>query len=86
MTKRTKKNITPDQIAAFMPETFQGGWAQFMPVGFVKKLRQFCDDNDILLVVDEVQAGFGRSGKLYSFQHYDVKADLKKLLRISQIG
>ncbi|MCK5758741.1 MAG: aspartate aminotransferase family protein [Clostridiales bacterium] len=71
-----EQNITPDQIAAFMPETFQGGWAQFMPIGFVKKLRKFCDDNDILLVFDEVQAGFGRSGKLYSFQHYDVKADL----------
>ncbi len=71
-----EQNITPDQIAAFMPETFQGGWAQFMPVGFVKKLRKFCDDNDILLVFDEVQAGFGRSGKLYSYQHYDVNADL----------
>jgi len=71
-----EQNITPDQIAAFMPETFQGGWAQFMPVGFVKKLRKFCDDNDILLVFDEVQAGFGRSGKLFSFQHYDVSADL----------
>ncbi len=70
------QGITPDTIAAFMPETFQGGWAQFMPVGFVKRLRKFCDDNDILLIFDEVQAGFGRSGKLYSFQHYGVKADL----------
>lgn len=70
------QGITPDTIAAFMPETFQGGWAQFMPVGFVKRLRKFCDDNDILLIFDEVQAGFGRSGKLYSFQHYNVKADL----------
>ncbi|MBN2852356.1 MAG: aspartate aminotransferase family protein [Clostridia bacterium] len=71
-----EQDITPDQIAAFMPETFQGGWAQFMPVGFVMRLRKFCDDNDILLIFDEVQAGFGRSGKLFSFQHYDVKADL----------
>lgn len=76
MTYLEEQNITPDQIAAFMPETFQGGWAQLMPVGFVKRLRQFCDDNDILLVFDEVQAGFGRSGKLYSFQHYDVSADI----------
>ena len=44
------QGITPDTIAAFMLETFQGGWAQFMPVGFVKKLRQFCDDNDILVL------------------------------------
>ncbi|HPJ21088.1 MAG TPA: aspartate aminotransferase family protein [Clostridia bacterium] len=71
-----EQGIKPEQIAAFMPETFQGGWAQFMPVGFVQRLRRFCDDNDILLIFDEVQAGFGRSGKLYSYQHYEVKADL----------
>ncbi len=76
MTYLEEQKITPDQIAAFMPETFQGGWAQLMPKGFVKRLRQFCDDNDILLVFDEVQAGFGRSGKLYSFLHYDVSADV----------
>jgi len=71
-----EQNIKPEQIAAFMPETFQGGWAQLMPVGFVKRLRKFCDDNDILLIFDEVQAGFGRTGKLYSYQHYGVDADL----------
>ncbi len=66
----------PDQIAGFMPETFQGGWVQLMPKGFVKLLRKFCDDNGILLCFDEVQAGAGRSGKFFAYQHYDVKADL----------
>ncbi|MFO7637501.1 MAG: aspartate aminotransferase family protein [Clostridia bacterium] len=71
-----QQGITPDTIAAFMPETFQGGWVQFMPVGFAKRLREFCDRHDILLIFDEVQAGFGRSGKLFSYQHYGIHADL----------
>jgi 4-aminobutyrate aminotransferase/diaminobutyrate-pyruvate transaminase/4-aminobutyrate aminotransferase/(S)-3-amino-2-methylpropionate transaminase len=71
-----EQNIKPSQIAGIMPETFQGGWVQLMPVGFAKRLREFCDKNDILLIFDEVQAGFGRSGKLFAFQHYGVSADL----------
>jgi 4-aminobutyrate aminotransferase-like enzyme len=71
-----QKGIKPQHIAGIMPETFQGGWVQLMPVGFAGKLRQFCDKYDIILVFDEVQAGFGRSGKLFAFEHYGVKADL----------
>ena len=70
------QNIKPENIAGIMPETFQGGWVQLMPVGFTKKLREFCDKYNILLVFDEVQAGFGRSGRLFSFQHYGVVPDL----------
>ena len=66
-------------IAAFLGETFQGGWVQLMPKGFVKRLREFCDKHDILLVFDEIQAGFGRTGKLFGFQHYDVVPDLMLL-------
>lgn len=71
-----EKNVNPRHIAGIMPETFQGGWVQLMPVGFAKKLREFCDRYNIVLTFDEVQAGFGRSGKLFSFQHYGVVPDL----------
>lgn len=71
-----EQNIKPSHIAGIMPETFQGGWVQLMPVGFAKLLREFCDKHNILLAFDEVQAGFGRSGKLFAFQHYGIKADL----------
>lgn len=74
--KYLDKVAKPEEIAGFMPETFQGGWVQLMPKGFVKLLRKFCDDNGILLCFDEVQAGYGRSGKFFAYQHYDVKADL----------
>ncbi len=71
-----EQNIKPEQIAGIIPETFQGGWVQLMPVGFAKRLRDFCDRHNIALVFDEVQAGFGRSGKLFAFEHYGIKADI----------
>lgn len=71
-----KEHINPEHIAGIMSETFQGGWVELMPAGFAQKLRQFCDKYNILLVFDEVQAGFGRTGKLFAFQHYGVVPDL----------
>ena len=71
-----EQNIKPGEIAGIMPETFQGGWVQMMPPGYARILREFCNQYDILLVFDEVQAGFGRSGKLFSFQHYGIVPDL----------
>jgi len=71
-----EQKIAYDDIAGFMPESFQGGWVQLMPVGFVKRLRKFCDQHGALITFDEVQSGFGRSGKLFTYQHYGVAADL----------
>ncbi len=71
-----EQNIKPELIAGIIPETFQGGWVQLMPADFAKRLREFCDRYNIALVFDEVQAGFGRSGKLFAFEHYGIKADL----------
>lgn len=71
-----QKNVKPHHIAGIMPETFQGGWVQLMPVGFAKRLREFCSTYNIVLAFDEVQAGFGRTGMLYSFQHYGIVPDL----------
>ena len=65
-----------DRICAIMGETFQGGWVQLMPRGFVKKLREFTAKHDILLIFDEIQAAFGRTGKLFGFEHYDVVPDI----------
>jgi len=71
-----EKNIKPQQIAGIMSETFQGGWVEMMPEGFVQRLRKFCDENHIILIFDEVQAGFGRTGKLFGFEHYNIVPDL----------
>jgi 4-aminobutyrate aminotransferase-like enzyme len=68
-------NIDTD-ISGIMLETFQGWGAFFYPTNFVKGLRELCDRYGILLCFDEMQAGFGRTGKRFGYEHYEVKADL----------
>ncbi len=68
--------ITPDKICLVLPETFQGGSAAFMPAEFAKKLREWTTTNRIVLGFDEIQAGFGRCGTLWGFEHYDVVPDI----------
>ncbi len=65
-----------DRISGIILESFQGAGATFAPKGFMKLLRKFCTANRILLICDEVQACFGRSGKLFTFQHYGIVPDL----------
>ena len=65
-----------EDVCGFMLETFQGWGAVFYPNQFVKKIRDICDENGILLAFDEMQAGFGRTGKNFGYEHYGVKADL----------
>jgi 4-aminobutyrate aminotransferase-like enzyme len=63
-------------VCGFMLETFQGWGAVFYPEEFVKAIESLCRKNGILLAFDEMQAGFGRTGKAFGFQHYGVKPDL----------
>ena len=70
------KGIQPDEIAGVMFESYQGGGPNFMPVDYAQKLEKFCRDNDIVLTCDEVQSGFGRTGKFFCFQHYGITPDL----------
>ncbi len=63
-------------ICGFMIETFQGWGAVFYPKDYVQAIEKFAKKRDILLTFDEMQSGFARTGKLYGYEHYDVKADL----------
>ena len=73
----TEKGIDIQQdICGFMLETFQGWGAVFYPVAFVKGIEALCRKNNILLAFDEMQAGFGRTGKAFGYQHYGVTPDL----------
>jgi 4-aminobutyrate aminotransferase-like enzyme len=63
-------------ISGVMLETFQGWGAFFYPSSFVKRMREICDRYGILLCFDEMQAGFGRTGKKFGYEHYGVNADL----------
>ncbi len=71
-----KKKYNIKKISAFFVESFQGWGAIFYPKSYIQELRKFCNQNNSLLVFDEIQAGFFRTGKLFGYQNYGVKADL----------
>lgn len=68
-------DLTQD-VCGFMLETFQGWGAVFYPKDFVQAIEKVCRKHGILLAFDEMQAGFGRTGKRFGFQHYEVTPDL----------
>ena len=74
--KNELKIDAKSQLAGVILETYQGGGATFAPKGFMKKLREYCNENNILLIMDEIQAGFGRTGKFFGFEHYDIVPDI----------
>jgi 4-aminobutyrate aminotransferase-like enzyme len=63
-------------VCGFMLETFQGWGAVFYPKDFVQAIEKVCRKHGILLAFDEMQAGFGRTGKKFGYQHYEVTPDL----------
>jgi len=71
-----ERGVTPAQVAGVMLETYQGGSAAFAPEPYMQALREWCTRHDALLVCDEVQAGFGRCGKMWGFEHYGIVPDL----------
>ena len=76
LTTLKERGMSSENIAGVMFETFQGVGPDFAPVEYIQKLREWCDANDVVLIFDEVQAGFGRTGKLWAFEHYGVTPDL----------
>jgi 4-aminobutyrate aminotransferase-like enzyme len=70
------RGMKPENVGGVIMETYQGVGPDFAPVEFVRKLREWCDRHQIVLTFDEVQAGFGRTGKFWAFEHYGVTPDL----------
>ncbi|MNQ17080.1 4-aminobutyrate aminotransferase PuuE [compost metagenome] len=72
-----KCDIDPKRVAAIIIEPVQGeGGFNITPPELMSALRKICDEHGILLIADEVQTGFGRTGKLYAMEHHSVQADL----------
>src|SRR6185436_4147546 len=70
-----KKAIGPKTAAVFV-EPIQGeGGVIIPPLGYLKGLRALCDQNKALLVLDEIQSGLGRTGKLFAFEHEGIRPD-----------
>jgi len=70
------KGIAPESVAGVLFETYQGVGPDFAPVEYVRRLAEWCSRNRALLIFDEVQAGFGRTGKFWAFEHYGVTPDV----------
>jgi 4-aminobutyrate aminotransferase-like enzyme len=68
--------ITPESISSFIFEPYQGWGAIFYPKGYIKSMREFADKYGCLIICDEVQSGFGRTGKLFAYEHYDIVPDI----------
>ena len=74
--KSLKKSIT-NKTAAIMIETIMGeGGVKVIPDWCLRDLRKLCNQKEILLILDEVQCGIGRSGKFFAFEHANVKPDI----------
>ena len=82
MEQLFKCDIEPSRVAAivFEPVQGEGGFNPIQPAA-VKWLRELCDQHGIMLVADEVQTGFARTGKMFAMEHYGVSPDLMTLAK-----
>lgn len=76
------KSELNDKTVAIMLELVQGeGGIRIAEQEYVKEIRELCDKFDLLLIIDEVQTGIGRSGCMYAYQHYGIEPDLMTLAK-----
>ncbi len=69
--------VPPEEVAAIVVEPIQGEGGYIVPpIGFFARLRELCNRYGILLIVDEVQSGMGRTGKMWAIQHWGVEPDI----------
>jgi len=79
--------VEPTRVAAIVIEPVQGeGGFYIAPFEFLRELRRLCDRYGILLVADEIQCGFGRTGKMFALEHSDIKADLVAMAKSLAAG
>lgn len=82
ITQLFKADIDAEQVAAIILEPVQGeGGFYIAPPEFMRALREICDRHGILLIADEIQTGFGRTGKMFAMNHYDVVPDLMTMAK-----
>ncbi|MCG7506460.1 4-aminobutyrate--2-oxoglutarate transaminase [Mesorhizobium retamae] len=82
LDKLFKADVDPARVAAIIVEPVQGeGGFYEAPRDFVSALRKICDQHGILLIADEVQTGFARTGKMFAMEHHDVAPDLTTMAK-----
>jgi 4-aminobutyrate aminotransferase len=82
LDKLFKADVDPNRVAAFIVEPVQGeGGFYEVPRAFMAKLRELADKHGILMIADEVQTGFARTGKMFAMEHYGVVADITTMAK-----
>ena len=77
-----KQALQTKEYAAFIIEGIQGVAGIFTPdAGYLKEVRELCNETGTILIMDEIQSGYGRSGKFFAHQHADVKADIVSMAK-----
>jgi 4-aminobutyrate aminotransferase/(S)-3-amino-2-methylpropionate transaminase len=77
-----KNDIQPDRVAAVIVEPVQGeGGFYPVPDGFLQRLREICDLHGILLIIDEIQTGFGRTGRMFATEYSGIEPDIMTLAK-----
>jgi putrescine aminotransferase len=76
MVKQHKSRFGKTEIGTFIIEAIRSEGVVFPEVGYFQKVRAICDKYDIVLIVDEVFCGFGRTGKMFAFQHQNAQPDI----------
>ncbi|MFA5139664.1 MAG: aspartate aminotransferase family protein [Elusimicrobiota bacterium] len=71
-----RRGIRAEDVAGFMIETYQGWSALFYPTDYIRAVREWADRHAALLCFDEVQAGFGRTGRMFALERYGVRPDI----------
>lgn len=72
---------TPDMVAVMVEPVLGEGGVVIPDEGYLKEIRNFCDEHDCLMVLDEIQTGMGRTGEWFAFQHEDIKPDVMTLAK-----
>ena len=72
----TRAGVGPGKIAGIITESYQGVGPDFLPAEYAQALCAFAAEHDIVTIFDEVQSGFGRTGRMFAFEHYGITPDL----------
>ena len=81
------KDLVNEKTCAIILETIQGeGGIHPAKIEFIKEIRNICDDKGILLILDEIQCGMGRTGKMFAYEHYGIEPDIVTLAKALGCG
>jgi 4-aminobutyrate aminotransferase-like enzyme len=76
-----KYGVKGEEVAGFVLESYQGWACAFYPVSFVEAIKEYSFKYDIVLTFDEIQSGFGRTGKMFASEHYGVVPDIQVMAK-----